>query len=581
MSQDAQQCMLAHQWDDSIDPTGWWMSEKLDGVRAYWTGSKFYSRQGNEFFAPAFFTKDLPKEPLDGELWCGRGLFSQTISIVKKQKNRIEDDWKFVTYLIFDAPKHSGDYEKRVRWLNDTINPSKATTYATVVGVQKCQGRPHLQEVLKKVLLRQGEGIMLRKAHSHYEHGRSHSLLKVKYFHDEEALVTGKENGNGRCQNMMGKLHCKLPNGVQFKVGTGFNDMMRKNPPKNGTVITLKYQELSDKGNPRFPVFVRICPDKSWSDVLKAAQSKPPFSQIRLKKNALTIQKTHSILFSIVPSRNDRGDKQVTQGDVDDESNDLDDAGNNDSSNDNGNNSNSPSKPPCRYGSACYQTNDQHKQSYSHPTKPQASPTKTGEKRSNSASSSSSTNNNNIITVNSKDKAPCIFGTECYRRNDEHISRYSHDFHALQNISVSQVDLEDYYKLKGDEEEEVIQNEIENEFPEESENNNNNNNDDNNGQEWFLADEDNKDEISAAAAAVVPINDDENSATLVIAENYRSSKVRMNKEEYEFLKRAAEVEAASKTIEVDTEEYEKLMELKARMTKRKAGQAPLDAKKQK
>ena len=134
MASEAQQVMLAHQWNEGIDPTGWWMSEKLDGVRAYWSGSKFYSRQGNEFIAPAFFYKDLPKEPLDGELWCGRGLFSQTLSIIKKQKNKQNDDWKYVTYLVFDAPKRPGGYESRVQWLNQNVNSTKNTTYAAVVG---------------------------------------------------------------------------------------------------------------------------------------------------------------------------------------------------------------------------------------------------------------------------------------------------------------------------------------------------------------------------------------------------------------------------------------------------------------
>lgn len=79
------------------------MSEKLDGVRAYWSGSKFYSRQGNEFIAPKFFTKHLPKEPLDGELWCGRGLFQKTISIIKKTKDveKYAEDWKYVSGLFF------------------------------------------------------------------------------------------------------------------------------------------------------------------------------------------------------------------------------------------------------------------------------------------------------------------------------------------------------------------------------------------------------------------------------------------------------------------------------------------------
>jgi DNA ligase-1 len=61
-------------------------------------------------------------------------------------------------------------------------------------------------------------------------------------FHDEEALVLSSEKGTGRLSNMMGKLHCELPNGVKFKVGTGFSDAQRKNPPKKGAVISFKYQ---------------------------------------------------------------------------------------------------------------------------------------------------------------------------------------------------------------------------------------------------------------------------------------------------------------------------------------------------
>ena len=51
---------------------GWWMSEKLDGVRAYWDGKTFYSRLGNEFIAPSWFIKNFPSHmTLDGELFGG------------------------------------------------------------------------------------------------------------------------------------------------------------------------------------------------------------------------------------------------------------------------------------------------------------------------------------------------------------------------------------------------------------------------------------------------------------------------------------------------------------------------------
>src|SRR5437868_6812014 len=73
--------LLAETWDGVTDPKGWWLSEKLDGVRAYWTGTGFSSRLGNVFHAPAWFTEGLPAVPLDGELWLGRKQFQRTVSI--------------------------------------------------------------------------------------------------------------------------------------------------------------------------------------------------------------------------------------------------------------------------------------------------------------------------------------------------------------------------------------------------------------------------------------------------------------------------------------------------------------------
>jgi DNA ligase-1 len=77
--------LLAHRWETHVDLTGWWMSEKLDGVRAYWDGRQFISRLGNRFFAPAWFTAGLPDFPLDGELWGGRRQFQRTVGVVKRQ----------------------------------------------------------------------------------------------------------------------------------------------------------------------------------------------------------------------------------------------------------------------------------------------------------------------------------------------------------------------------------------------------------------------------------------------------------------------------------------------------------------
>ena len=58
------------------DPTGWLMSEKLDGVRSYWDGSCLYSRNGHLFYPPKWFKDGLPADmALDGELFTKRDDF--------------------------------------------------------------------------------------------------------------------------------------------------------------------------------------------------------------------------------------------------------------------------------------------------------------------------------------------------------------------------------------------------------------------------------------------------------------------------------------------------------------------------
>jgi DNA ligase-1 len=90
-----------------------------------------------------------------------------------------------LTYLIFDAPTHGGKYEDRVKWLQANIPQDDDKCFATVVGIKKCEGMAQLKQLLADVNKAGGEGIMLRKPGSLYEHKRSTTLLKVKTFYDE------------------------------------------------------------------------------------------------------------------------------------------------------------------------------------------------------------------------------------------------------------------------------------------------------------------------------------------------------------------------------------------------------------
>ncbi|MHA1812040.1 MAG: DNA ligase [Candidatus Thorarchaeota archaeon] len=246
--------LLAHKWTADVDVTDWWVSEKLDGVRAYWDGERFISRLGNCYHAPPFFTADLPKEPLDGELWVGRGHFQKTVSIVRRQNGG--DKWKDVCFLVFDAPSFDGTFEERYSHLLDTIHD--ADKYARVVGHWQCESMDRLKLDLAEVEGGGGEGLMLRKPGSDYEGGRSTTLLKVKSFHDAEATIIGHTKGKGKHKGRMGALEVKTADGVEFCVGTGFSDAERKEPPAVGATITFRYQELTKDGIPRFPSYIRV-----------------------------------------------------------------------------------------------------------------------------------------------------------------------------------------------------------------------------------------------------------------------------------------------------------------------------------
>ena len=264
--------LLAHTWDNETDLQGWWMSEKLDGVRAYWDGQRFLSRLGNPYFAPGWFTAGLPSFPLDGELWLDRKAFQRTVSIVRRQDQ--SDAWREIRFLVFDAPGHGGAFEARVRHYHEYIT-GRRLEFVRAHAHEPCRGVDHLRAELKRVEALGGEGLMLRRPGSAYEVGRSHSLLKVKSFFDAEARVVGHQAGAGRHRGRLGALLVELQDGTGFAVGSGLSDAERGDPPPVGSIITFRYQELSDGGVPRFPTYVGVRHDVVWKPGKAASNAAP------------------------------------------------------------------------------------------------------------------------------------------------------------------------------------------------------------------------------------------------------------------------------------------------------------------
>ena len=223
-----------------------------------WDGTRFVSRQGNTYHAPAWFTADLPHDALDGELWLGRQQFQRTVSIVRRHDG--SDLWREIKFVVFDAPAVPEPFEQRLSYLQQLFT-QRRRQYVSLLDQHPCRGQSYLDQQLEQVLALGGEGLMLRQPGSLYESGRSSTLLKVKRFLDDEAQVIDHLAGAGRHKGRMGALLVELPSGIQFSVGSGFKDARRNNPPAIGSMITFRYQELSDRGVPRFPTFVRLRTD--------------------------------------------------------------------------------------------------------------------------------------------------------------------------------------------------------------------------------------------------------------------------------------------------------------------------------
>lgn len=254
---------------------GWYASEKLDGMRAFWDGGTtrgkpthsvpwanldkavspestgLWTRYGNVIHAPGWWLDKLPPIPLDGELYVGRGCFQKTISICRTY--RPDERWHDVKYHIFDMPGHwqfacQGrinnpnfsriiDEDRVIATFGTPLPPSvfldvvrEMKTYANDI-VIPCEqviipNAKALGNLMATVLDAGGEGLVLRDPHSVWIPYRTDFLLKVKGFLDAEATVLGYISGQGKLLGLMGALIVDF-GGTIFEL-SGFTDNERR-----------------------------------------------------------------------------------------------------------------------------------------------------------------------------------------------------------------------------------------------------------------------------------------------------------------------------------------------------------------
>ncbi|GFD77962.1 ATP-dependent DNA ligase [Tenacibaculum sp. KUL118] len=284
---------LAKQYNHShtdFNVADYWVSEKLDGIRARWNGTELRTRNGNKIFAPMCFTAHWPKATIDGELWIGRGKFELTASIVLSKLPHVEphtqprtllstdveadlslavnsvscNRWSTLRFMAFDMPIAGVSFDNRLNMLNSLGEATPSPTFA-VVSQFKVTSLDALKEKLKQVTKEGGEGLMLHHEHALYIAGRSDKLLKVKQFEDAEARVLAHLPGKGRFKRLMGSLLVETQDGIQFKLGTGFSEKDRQSPPAIGSWVTFKFYGVTNNGKPRFASYLRTRPQSDLS----------------------------------------------------------------------------------------------------------------------------------------------------------------------------------------------------------------------------------------------------------------------------------------------------------------------------
>jgi len=243
-------------WSDALDPAGFLVSEKYDGVRATWDGATLRHRSGRPIPAPAWFAAQLPRTPLDGELWLARGRFDALSGIVRRARP-VDAEWRQLRYMVFELPGAPGAFTERARRIESIVR-QRGSPQLVAVEQALVTDRDALYRRLALTVAQGGEGLVLHRVDAPYVTGRSDAILKLKPALDTEATVVAHHAGRGKYRGMLGAFEVRTPEGRRFLIGSGIPDALRRDPPPIGSVVTYRYRDLTSTGQPRFASFLRV-----------------------------------------------------------------------------------------------------------------------------------------------------------------------------------------------------------------------------------------------------------------------------------------------------------------------------------
>lgn len=269
-------CMLAHPYDPSKHALeGAYIAQrKLDGLRMVVVDGVAYTRTGKVLESVGHILAEL--EPykdfvFDGEV-MGEGGFDTASGKTRKKGSGPDTS---LVYHVFDVipldqwnSKKTDSMDSRLGLLAGIFfhQEFERVKYVPWTELPPNPTFEHITSLRDSMISEGYEGCMLKNLSAPYCFKRSNDLLKFKFMNDVDCIITGYEPGKGKHKGKLGAFTVDY-NGVASKVGSGYSDAQRedfwsKRDSMIGTTIEVAYQNLSDSGCLRFPVFVRQRKDK-------------------------------------------------------------------------------------------------------------------------------------------------------------------------------------------------------------------------------------------------------------------------------------------------------------------------------
>lgn len=272
---DAIKPMLAHVYEDHPKKIVWpaFVQPKLDGMRciAIVSGgvAKLYSRTQKLIETVPHINKALEilsggeDHIFDGELYTHKlsANFNKIMSILKRDE--IHPDHEQIQYHVYDLPSHTDVFSQRIRVLEDLFKSLDDSSPLCMVETVYVPSEEEMFARMEQAIEAGYEGVMYRRPGGEYEGKRSHGLLKVKTFRDEEFEVFDVEEGNGKLQGKAGAIWCITKDGKKFKAKMQgaldtLTDYLRDFEKYRTMKLTVKFQNYTPDGVPRFPVGIRF-----------------------------------------------------------------------------------------------------------------------------------------------------------------------------------------------------------------------------------------------------------------------------------------------------------------------------------